>query len=166
MGLHRVGPDPSSIDLIASINELTRTPELNSSHLLPNPGSPAIICLEVITIYKYIYILFHSPYYWLYYRKWKSLSRVWLFLIPWTVAHQAPLSVGFFRQEHWNGLPFPSPGESSWPKHRTCVQWVGFDPLSVHIIPLCVLYPLLFSQVLELAKALFSFFPPDCREKN
>ena len=28
---------------------------------------------------------------------------------PWTVAHQAPLSVGFPRQEHWNGLPFPSP---------------------------------------------------------
>ena len=30
---------------------------------------------------------------------------------PWTVAHQAPLSVGFSRQEHWSGLPFPSPGD-------------------------------------------------------
>ena len=30
--------------------------------------------------------------------------------IPWTVAHQAPLSMGFSRQEYWNGLPFPSPG--------------------------------------------------------
>ena len=30
---------------------------------------------------------------------------------PWTVACQAPLSVGFFRQEHWNGLPFPSLGD-------------------------------------------------------
>ena len=30
---------------------------------------------------------------------------------PWTVARQAPLSVGFFRQEHWSGLPFPSPGD-------------------------------------------------------
>ena len=29
---------------------------------------------------------------------------------PWTVAHQAPLSTGFSRQEYWNGLPFPSPG--------------------------------------------------------
>ena len=29
---------------------------------------------------------------------------------PWTVAHQAPLSVGFCRQEYWSGLPFPSPG--------------------------------------------------------
>ena len=31
--------------------------------------------------------------------------------IPWTVAHQAPLSVGFSRQEVWSGLPFPSPGD-------------------------------------------------------
>ena len=30
---------------------------------------------------------------------------------PWTVAHQAPLSMGFSRQEYWNGLPFPSPGD-------------------------------------------------------
>ena len=37
------------------------------------------------------------------------LSRVWLFVTPWTAAHQAPLSIGFPRQEHWNGLPFPSP---------------------------------------------------------
>ena len=32
---------------------------------------------------------------------------------PWTVAHQAPLSMGFSRQEYWSGLPFPSPGGSS-----------------------------------------------------
>ena len=38
-------------------------------------------------------------------------SRVWLFVIPWTTAHQAPLSTGFFRQEYWSGLPFPSPGD-------------------------------------------------------
>ena len=37
------------------------------------------------------------------------LSRVWLFVTPWTVAHQAPLSTGFFRQEYWSWLPFPSP---------------------------------------------------------
>ena len=34
-----------------------------------------------------------------------SLSRVWLFETPWTVARQAPLSMGFSRQELWNGLP-------------------------------------------------------------
>ena len=41
----------------------------------------------------------------------KSLSCVWLFVTPWTVAHQAPLSMGFSRQEYWSGLPFPSPGD-------------------------------------------------------
>ena len=41
----------------------------------------------------------------------KSLSRVRLFAIPWTVAHQAPPSTEFSRQEYWSGLPFPSPGD-------------------------------------------------------
>ena len=41
-------------------------------------------------------------------KKW-SLSCVRLFAIPWTVAHQAPPSMGFSRQEYWSGLPFPSP---------------------------------------------------------
>ena len=41
----------------------------------------------------------------------KSLSHVRLFATPWTVAHQAPLSVGFSREEYWSGLPFPSPGD-------------------------------------------------------
>ena len=39
------------------------------------------------------------------------LSRVQLFVTPWTVAHQAPLPMGFSRQEYWSGLPFPSPGD-------------------------------------------------------
>ena len=39
----------------------------------------------------------------------QSLSHFRLFATPWTVAHQAPLSMGFSRQEHWRGLPFPSP---------------------------------------------------------
>ena len=39
------------------------------------------------------------------------VSHVWLFLTPWTVAGQAPLSVGFPRQEYWSGWPFPSPGD-------------------------------------------------------
>ena len=41
--------------------------------------------------------------------KW-SVSRVWLFSTPWTVAHQTLLSKEFSRQEHWSGQPFPSPG--------------------------------------------------------
>ena len=38
------------------------------------------------------------------------LSHVQLFATPWTVSHQAPQSMGFFRQEYWSGLPFPIPG--------------------------------------------------------
>ena len=41
----------------------------------------------------------------------KSLSRVRLFATPCTAAYQAPLSMGFSRQEYWSGLPFPSPGD-------------------------------------------------------
>ena len=43
--------------------------------------------------------------------KLSSLSRVQLFVTPWTVANQAPPSMGFSRQEYWSGLPFPSPGD-------------------------------------------------------
>ena len=39
------------------------------------------------------------------------LSHVQLFATPWTVACQAPPSIGFSRQEYWSGLPFPSPGD-------------------------------------------------------
>ena len=51
----------------------------------------------------------------------KLLSRVRLFAIVWAVAYQAPLSMGFSRQEYWNGLPFPSPGDLPNP---------GIDPRS------------------------------------
>ena len=41
----------------------------------------------------------------------KSLSRVQLFATLWTIACQVPLCLGFFREEYWSGLPFPSPGD-------------------------------------------------------
>ena len=41
----------------------------------------------------------------------KSLSHARLFVTPWTVAYQVPLSMGFSRQEYWSGLPSPSPGD-------------------------------------------------------
>ena len=55
-------------------------------------------------VYIYIYIYIVKV-------KVKLLSRVRLFATPWTVAYQAPPSVGFSRQEYWSGLPFPSPGD-------------------------------------------------------
>ena len=39
------------------------------------------------------------------------LSRVQLFATLWIVARHAPLSVGFFKQEYWSGVPFPPPGD-------------------------------------------------------
>ena len=39
------------------------------------------------------------------------LRRFRLFVTPWTVAHQAPLSMDFSRQEYWSGLPYPPPGD-------------------------------------------------------
>ena len=45
----------------------------------------------------------------------KPLSRVRLFATPWTVAYQAPPSMGFSRQEYWSGLPFPSPEDLPYP---------------------------------------------------
>ena len=51
----------------------------------------------------------------------KLLSCVQLFVTPWTVVHQAPPSMGFFRQEYCSGLPFPSPGDLPNP---------GVEPMS------------------------------------
>ena len=50
------------------------------------------------------------------------LRRVWLSGTPWTVAHQAPLSMGLSRQEYWSGLPCPPPGDLSIP---------GIEPTSL-----------------------------------
>ena len=56
-------------------------------------------------------LLLTSSFNLLYLYEWKLSSHVWLFETPWTVAHQAPLSMEFSRKEYWSGLPFPSPGD-------------------------------------------------------
>ena len=43
--------------------------------------------------------------------KWKSFTHVQHFVTPWIVTHQAPLSLGFSREEYWSGVAFPSPGD-------------------------------------------------------
>ena len=60
----------------------------------------------------------------------KLLSRVWLFATPWTVAHQAPPSMGFSRQESWSGLPFPSPGNLPDPGIEPRSPALQADPLT------------------------------------
>ena len=58
------------------------------------------------------------------------LSCVWLFATPQTIAHQAPL--GFSRQEHWSGLPFPTPGESSRLRDRTLLRLLHWQQILYH----------------------------------
>ena len=52
-------------------------------------------------------------------------SHVQLFATPWTVARQAPLSMGFSRQECWSGLPCPPPGHLPDPGDKTCVSCIA-----------------------------------------
>ena len=52
-------------------------------------------------------------------------SHVQLFMTLWTVARQAPPSMGFFRQEYWSGLPCPFSRESSQPRDQACVSYIS-----------------------------------------
>ena len=70
------------------------------------PGSPVPGILQARTL-EWVAISFSNAWKWKV--KVKSLSCVWLFMTPWTVAYQAPPSMGFSRQEYWSGVPLPSP---------------------------------------------------------
>ena len=61
----------------------------------------------------------------------RSFSCIQLFVTPWTAARQAPLPMGFSRQEYWSGLTFPSPGESSRPRDRTKVSGIAGGFLTI-----------------------------------
>ena len=70
------------------------------------PGFPIPGILQARTL-EWVAISFSNA--WKWNVKVKSLSRVWLLATPWTVASQAPPSMGFSRQEYWSGVPLPSP---------------------------------------------------------
>ena len=70
------------------------------------PGSPIPGILQARTL-EWVAISFSDTWKWKV--KEKSLSRVRLFVTPWTASYQAPPSMGFSRQEYWNGVPLPSP---------------------------------------------------------
>ena len=70
------------------------------------PGSPVPGILQARTL-EWVAISFSNAWKWKV--KAKSLSRIQLFSTPWTAAYQAPLSMGFSRQEYWSGVPLPSP---------------------------------------------------------
>jgi len=81
------------------------------------PGSPNPGILQA-RILEWVAISFSNAWKWKV--KVKSLSHVQLLATPWTAAYQAPLSMGFSRQEHWSGVPLPSPDKT------------GIDTLSDH----------------------------------
>ena len=92
------------------------------------PGSPVPGILQA-RISEWVAISFSNAWKWKV--KVKSLCRVWLFATPWTAAHQAPLCMGFSRQECWSGVPLPSPARSpSWVHQQgklsgTCCLWTN-----------------------------------------
>ena len=70
------------------------------------PGSPIHGILQA-RILEWVTVCFSNAWKWKV--KVKLLSHVWLLVIPWTAAYQAPPSMGFSRQEYWSGVPLPSP---------------------------------------------------------
>ena len=85
------------------------------------PGSPVPGTLQARTL-EWVAISFSKAWKWKV--KVKSLSRVRLFKTPWTAAHQAPLSMGFSRQEYWSRVPLPSPNR--------CVGSANTHPINDH----------------------------------
>ena len=86
-----------------------------------------LIGMLLDTIFPEVYVFLK-----LYWRilKVKSLSFVPFFATPWTVAYQAPTSMGFSRQEYWSGLPFPSPGDLPYPGIEPRSPAFQADPLT------------------------------------
>ena len=72
----------------------------------------------------------------------KLLSRVWLLATPWTAAYQAPLSMGFSRQEYWSGVPLPSP-QIYTTEYNICCELVIYD---IYYVEVCSLYAHFFEN--------------------
>ena len=94
------------VSAAAAAKSLQSCPTLCGSIDGSPPGSPIPGTLQARTL-EWVAISFSNAWKWKV--KVKSLSHVWLLVTPWTVAHEAPPSMGFSRQEYWNGWPLPSP---------------------------------------------------------
>ena len=94
------------------------------------PGSPVSGILQARTL-EWFVISFSNAWKWKV--KVKSLSRVRPLATPWTVAYQAPPSMGFSRQEYWSGLSLPSP--------NLPINLYIFFPLSLILSPVIFMYP-------------------------
>ena len=97
--------------LYAAAKSLQSCPTLCDSIDSSPPGSAVPGILQARTL-EWVAISFSIV------SKWKvkvKLLSVWLLATPWTVAYQAPPSMGFSRQEYWSGLPLPSPINTVYP---------------------------------------------------
>ena len=101
-----MGPNNIQTQPTAAAKSLQSCPTLCDPIDGSPPGSAIPGILQARTL-EWVAISFSNAWKWKV--KVKSLSRVWLFATPWTVAYQAPPSMGFSRQEYWSGLPLPSP---------------------------------------------------------
>ena len=90
------------------------------------PGSPVPGILQARTL-GWVAIFFSHAWKWKV--KVKSLSCVRLLATPWTAAYQAPLSMGFSRQEYWSGVPLPSPNIQCVEKckNHNRIKWIFTD---------------------------------------
>ena len=105
--------------LAAAAKSLQSCPTLCNPTDGSPPGSLVPGILQARTL-EWVAISFSNA--WTWKVKVKSLSRVRLFVTPWTAAHQAPPSMGFSRQEHWSGVPLPSPWLSLG--LIICIKWL------------------------------------------
>ena len=96
----------NTISAAAAAKSLQSCPTLCDPKDSSPPGSTIPGILQARTL-EWVAISFSNAWKWKV--KVKSLSHVWLLVTPWIAAYQAPLSMGFSRQEYWSGLPSPSP---------------------------------------------------------
>ena len=106
LGTPVLGTDVRRIRLLAAAKSLQSCPTLRDPIDGSPLGSPAPRILQARTL-EWVAISFSNAWKWKVKRK--SLSRVRLLATPWTTAYQALPSMGFSRQEHWSGVPLPSP---------------------------------------------------------
>ena len=101
---------PTAINAAATAKSFQSCPTLHDPIDGSPPGSP-VLGIPQARILEWVAISFSNAWKWKV--RVKSLSSVQLLATPWTAAYQAPPSMGLSRQEHWNGLPFPSPMHES-----------------------------------------------------
>ena len=116
------------------------------------PGSPIPGILQA-RVLEWVAISFSNAWKWKV--KLKTFSHVQLFATPWTEAHQAPLPMGFSRQEYWSGVPLPSPIYSAM---STISKLINTSTFSHHhrvcvCVCVCVCVPVLRSpEIYSLSK--------------